>query len=175
MSGLFAIPLTGLKEGRHVYDFDIDKEFFEEFEESEIKDSDIKVKANLIKRSAHMELELDLKGRVLIMCDRCLGDYWQDIESINKMLLKFGKDWDEVDDEVITIPADESNLNLNQIIYEFVNLALPIQRIHYESAEGESECDPIMLEKLDEHTIDKEENIDPRWKELGKLREGLKN
>ena len=158
-----------------MYDFDLDKEFFEEFEESEIKDSDVKVKASLIKRSAHMELELDIEGRVLIMCDRCLEDYWQDIESTNKMLLKFGKNWDEVDDEVIMIPADESSLDLRQILYEFAHLALPIQRVHYESANGESECDPLMLAKLDQHTIDKEENIDPRWKELGKLKDGLKN
>ena len=37
MSGLFIIPLSGLKEGRHCYDFEINKKFFDQLEESEIK------------------------------------------------------------------------------------------------------------------------------------------
>lgn len=175
MSGLFTIPLTGLKEGSHIYDFDVTREFFEKFEESEIKDSELKVVASLLKRSAHMELELELEGRVLIMCDRCLGDYWQDIESSFHMLLKFGENWEEINDELIMIPADESNLDISQFIYEFAHLSLPMQRLHYESENGKSECDPLMIEKLEKHINDKEESIDPRWKELGKLKDGLKN
>ena len=38
MSGLFTIPISGLKEGQHYFDFEIDKEFFEQFEESEVKE-----------------------------------------------------------------------------------------------------------------------------------------
>ncbi len=37
MSGLFTIPVSGFKEGHHTFDFEIDKEFFELFEESEIE------------------------------------------------------------------------------------------------------------------------------------------
>ena len=31
MSGLFIIPISGLKEGRHLFDFEIRNKFFEEF------------------------------------------------------------------------------------------------------------------------------------------------
>ena len=43
MSGIYSIPIAGLKEGSHVYDFDIDREFFDEFEKSEILDSRLRV------------------------------------------------------------------------------------------------------------------------------------
>jgi hypothetical protein len=33
MCGLFTIPMGGLKEENHCYDFKIDKAFFEQFEE----------------------------------------------------------------------------------------------------------------------------------------------
>ena len=51
MSGLYNIPLSGLKEGRHTFDFEIGKEFFEEFEESEIKEGSLKAYVEMDKRS----------------------------------------------------------------------------------------------------------------------------
>ena len=107
------------------------------------------------------------------MCDRCLEDYKQDLESSNGMLIKFGPDWEEVDDEVLTIPHVESRLDLSKLIYEFIHLALPMQRVHQTTDEGKNECDPEMLKKLEEHTTDSEENIDPRWKDLGKLKDSI--
>ena len=122
-----------------------------------------------------MELELNLRGDVLILCDRCLENYWQKIEVINTMLVKFGEEWDEADDEVLSIPLGESYIELGQLIYEFAHLALPLQRVHPDNKSGESTCNSEMLEQLDKHSAEKEENIDPRWKDLVKLKEGLKN
>lgn len=174
MSGIYTIPLIGLKEGSHIYDFDVDKDFFDDYEESGIGNSRLIVETVLIKRSAHMELEISIRGEVNIMCDRCLDDYWQTIESKNKMLVKLGEEWEEADDEVLTIPSNESRIDISKFIYEFVHLALPLQRFHPETEEGESTCNPAMLEKLEEHSTDSEENIDPRWKELGILKDGFK-
>ena len=122
-----------------------------------------------------MELELEIKGEVMIMCDRCLDDYWQELDTKYKMLVKFGEDWDEVDDEVLTIPHGESRLELSQFIFEFAHLALPLQKIHPNNKSGNSTCNPEMLKRLEKHSIEKEENIDPRWKDLGKLKDGLTN
>ena len=175
MSGFYDIPLSGLKEGNHIYDFDVDRDFFEGFDETEIKECDLKIRTILVKRSAHMELTIALKGRVMIMCDRCLKDYWQEVESKNVLLIKYGDQWGEVDDEVVMIPYGESSFDLSQFIYEFTHLTLPVQRVHADNEDGESTCDPVMLEKLMDHLPDSEDNIDPRWKELGKLKGGLKN
>lgn len=173
MSGLYDIPLSGLKEGSHFYDFDVDRDFFESYDNSEIRKSNIKIRANLVKRSAHMELTIAVEGRVMILCDRCLGDYWQDIESSNVLLIKYGDQWEEVDDEVVMIPYGESSFDLSQFIYEFAHLALPMQRVHSDAINGGSGCDPLMIEKLREHLPERDKKTDPRWKDLGKLRGGL--
>lgn len=175
MSGFYDIPLSGLKEGSHKYDFKAGREFFERYEETEIKDCDLEITAILVKRSAHMELTLALEGRVMIECDRCLKDFWQEVESSNTLLIKFGDQWEEVDDEVVMIPYGESSFDLSQYIYEFAHLALPLQRVHPDDENGESSCDPLMMKKLADHSGDSEDNIDPRWKDLGKLKDGLKN
>lgn len=174
MSGLYDIPLSGLNEGSYLYDFDVDRDFFESYDNSEIKECDITITANLVKRSAHMELTIVVEGRAMLECDRCLEDYWQDVKSSNVLLIKYGDQMEEVDDELIMIPYGESSLDLSQLIYEFTHLALPVQKIHPGTEGGENGCNPLMIKKLREHLPERDNNTDPRWKELGKLKDGLK-
>ncbi|MDO9579971.1 MAG: hypothetical protein Q7J06_05315 [Bacteroidales bacterium] len=53
MSVSYTIPLSGLKEGRHIIDFEIGKEFFEQFEESEVKEGSLIANIEMDKRSSH--------------------------------------------------------------------------------------------------------------------------
>ena len=80
-----------------------------------------------------------------------------------------GKVRDEDDPDIITIHAEEPVLDLKQYFYEYILLALPIQRIHPDDSEGNSTCDPHMLEKLQEHIVNDIDEKDPRWDELKKL------
>ena len=170
MSGYFTIPISGLKEGRQIYDFDINKEFFDKFKESEVREGDLKAIVEAEKRSTHIVLNIRISGRVRICCDRCLEMFYFPVECENRLLVKFGKTSDDSDPEILTIPVDEHELELNQYFYEFIHLVLPIQRVHSDDKNGESTCDPDMLKKLKEHIIFEEENkTDPRWEELKKL------
>ncbi|MCU0471844.1 MAG: DUF177 domain-containing protein [Bacteroidales bacterium] len=169
MSGLYFIPISGLKEGRHSYDFEINKKFFEQFEESEVKEGALTAVIEADKRSTHIDLTIRIKGFVTISCDRCLGAFGQPVDCENRLLVKFGKGYDESDPDLITIPADENELDLNQYFYEYILLALPIQRVHPNDKNGNSTCDPEMLDKLKEHIVSDESENDPRWDELKKL------
>jgi uncharacterized protein len=169
MSGLYTIPLGGLKEGRHTYDFEIGNKFFEQFEGSEIREGVLQIIAELDKRSSHYDLVIRIEGSVRIDCDRCLEKYDQPLMSENRLFIKTGKKWDDSDPDLLTIPADEYELNISQYIYEFAHLALPLKRMHPDDKKGNSTCDPVMLQKLKEHVIDTEKKGDPRWDELKKL------
>jgi uncharacterized protein len=169
MSGLTIIPISGLKEGCHLYDFEIGNKFFEEFEESEIKEGNLSVNVELDKRSSHFDLIVKIQGEVRISCDRCLEMYFQSIICENRLVVKFGKEWDDRDPDIITLPADEHELDIKQYLYEFIHLALPIQRVHPADKTGVSPCNPEMLKKLNQHIVNKEKENDPRWDELKKL------
>jgi uncharacterized metal-binding protein YceD (DUF177 family) len=169
MSGLYALPISGLKEGRHYYDFEIRKEFFEQFEESEVKEGSLMAIIEADKRSTHIDLAINIKGAVSISCDRCLGVFLQKVDCENRLLVKFDKIHDESDPDIITMPADENELDLKQYFYEYILLALPIQRVHPDDKNGKSTCDPGMLDKLKEHIVHEEPETDPRWDELKKL------
>ena len=169
MSELYSIPISGSKEGHYSYSFEINKKFFEQFEESELKEGLLTATIEADKRSSHIDLTIRIKGVVTISCDRCLGEFGQQVDCENRLLVKFGRIHDESDPDLITLPADENELDLNQYFYEFIVLALPIKRAHPDDKDGKSTCDPVMLDKLKEHIVNDESEIDPRWDELKKL------
>jgi uncharacterized metal-binding protein YceD (DUF177 family) len=169
MSGSYTIPLSGLKEGHHSIDFEIDNKFFEKFEESEVKEGSLIATIEMDKRSTHVDLIIRVSGSVRINCDRCLEPFSQPIVSENRILVKFGKSLEDIDPDIISVPADEHELDLQQQLYEFIMLALPIKRVHPVDKNGKSACDPVMLKKLEELIIEEEKENDPRWDELKKL------
>ena len=169
MSGLFIIPLSGLKEGRQLFDFDIENKFFEQFEESEIKEGSLHSSIEMDKRSSHINIVFTITGWVRISCDRCLEMFSQPIECKNRLIIKMGKNWNEDDPDVITIPADEQELDISQYLYEFIHLALPIKRIHPDAEDGTCSCNPDMLNRIGGYINYADNKNDPRWDELKKL------
>jgi uncharacterized metal-binding protein YceD (DUF177 family) len=172
MSGLYTIPLNGLKEGRHEFDFEIGRAFFEEFEESEITDGSLVAYIEMDKISSHIDLLVRIKGSVMISCDRCLELFSRSLECENRLLVGLGKSISEDDPDILSLTEDENTLDLKQSFYEYIHLALPIKRVHPDDRNGKSTCDPVMLQKLHEHLVEEtgEEQIDPRWDELRKLK-----
>ena len=169
MSGLFAIPVIGMKEGCHQYDFELDNEFFAQFEDPETEEGSLVAHIEADKVSTHIDLLIRISGVVSLMCDRCLGKFSRNLECENRLLLKFGEDIDNEDPDIITMPADEHEIDLKQILYEYIVLSLPIRRVHPDDQHGRSTCDPEMLAKLKEHIISGGNETDPRWDELKKL------
>ena len=169
MSGSCIIPLSGLKVGRHIIDFEIGKEFFEQFEESEVKEGSLIANIVLDKRSSLLDLEISISGSLQICCDRCLELFSQPLKCENRLLVKIGKSIAEDDPDIISISPEEHQLDMRQHLYEYILLALPIKRVHPDDKDGNSTCDPLMLKKLMEHRAEKDNDIDPRWEELKKL------
>jgi uncharacterized protein len=170
-SDAFSIRISGLKTGVHIFEFDINNTFFEDFENSEIKSGNVSVEVQLDKKEKMMNLVFSLKGNVAIACDRCLDEYEQSINSISHLILKIGKFRKEETDEIEIIPESANEINVKQYIYEFIHLALPVKRIHPVNKKGESLCNKIILKKLKEHETGTKviEDTDPRWDALKNL------
>ncbi len=169
MSGFYEIPVSGLKEGQHTFHFEINDKFFDLFEESEIKEGDLDAVLTVDKGTSLTELVIRISGRVRICCDRCLEMFWYPVDCENRLVVKFGNAQEDDDPEIITLPRDEHDLDLSQYFYEYIHLALPIQRFHPDDSNGKSTCDPDMIHKLWEHLVVEEVKNDPRWAELKKL------
>jgi len=169
MPGLFTIPIGGIKNGHHEFEFKIGKPFFDQFEESEIKAGELTAIAELLRSSSHLDLDIRISGIVRVCCDRCLEVFDHPVDCVNRLLVRFGRESDDSDPEIITVTDEDNELDLRQYFYEFIHLALPIRRIHPDNADGVSTCDPVMLQKLKEHLVEDDKGGDPRWDELKKL------
>lgn len=146
----FSIPVSGLHNGTHEYDFSIDAAFFQCFPESPIKDGNVAVHFIFDKQNDMYVLTFQLEGTVQTACDRCLEEFSLPIEADEMLLVKFDeKEWEDAD--IIYVLRDTPKLNVARYIYEFINLAVPIAKTHDDADE---ECDPEMLKYLQQEEKD---------------------
>ncbi len=173
----FKISFSGLSQGLHEFNFTIGNKFFEEapYNESEIKKADIDLKLLLLKQSGMLALTFKFSSSVQVECDRCLSESYIPVKGEHKLIVKFGEEREneaKPDDEVIVLPVSETELDLSQYIYEYMNLLLPLQKIPCEILNDETLCNQAVLDKLNrfQHPEkDAEQEVDPRWAALQKL------
>lgn len=171
----FIIPFVGLNPGEHNYEFRIGEAFFEDLDYSEVKKGEIEVKLTLNKQTTMMIFNFELQGSVEVPCDRCGYDFDLPIAAQQQLIVKLGAENFEDNDEIISLPSGEYEFDVSHYIYEYLILAMPGRRIHPDKPDGESGCDPQVIEKLShlvpgEEEPKKEEEIDPRWLALQKLK-----
>lgn len=161
----YEIPIFGMKEGIYDFGFSAGKEFFEHFGNPEIPSGKLKVGLKVIRRSQFLEFHFEITGSLRVTCDRCLEDFDHPAESEELLYVRYGERSEEVADNIVLIPAEQSRFNIAPFIYEYAVLSLPIQKIH-----PEGRCNPEMLKKLNAHRIQEEQKNDPRWDILKKLK-----
>ena len=166
----YNIAFKGLGQGKHHFDYKVDHTFFARFEGSMVDDGEVDVNVVLEKQSSLLILWFTIKGYVTIQCDRCLDMYTQPIQTEQKVFVKFGEDSKDDGDDVVWVSTNDYQLNIAQLIYEFISLAMPIKHVHPEGPDGKTSCNPDMIEKMKKHVVrEKGESHDARWDELKKL------
>ena len=166
----FKIDLKGLTAETTTLDFDLDKDFFDALDQTEVEGGTLHVSLSIRKASGFFELLFHTVGTVDIVCDRCLDLMEQPIETDNRLTVKLGSTASE-DDDTVTVDENEGILDTAWFIYEFIALAIPIQHVH-----ATGKCNPAMTKALEELSADRsgdEEStqaIDPRWEALKKLK-----
>jgi len=173
LTNQYIISFKGLPEGEHVFEFELKKAFFDEYDILEAKDGFIRINIVLIKKVQLLDLKISMDGNMEIPCDRCLEYFKYQIKLKNKLLVKFSEKEDENDDEIWYLNPNEYELNLKQYFLDSISTSLPLQKYHpVNSRNGSDGCDKEMLNIIDRHRFSSggSENIDdPRWRELKNL------
>eukprot|EP00658_Telonema_sp_P-2_P056939 TRINITY_DN45401_c0_g1_i2.p1 TRINITY_DN45401_c0_g1~~TRINITY_DN45401_c0_g1_i2.p1 ORF type:complete len:158 (+),score=7.40 TRINITY_DN45401_c0_g1_i2:189-662(+) len=118
----FDIQFVGLKQGKHQFDFEIKQKFFDAFEFEEFNDANVHVDLTLDKKSTMLELTFECEGFVNVYCDLSNEPYDQEIKSKLHLLVKFGDEYNDENEEVLIIPHSEYQINVAQYIYEMLSL-----------------------------------------------------
>src|SRR5690554_7463762 len=102
---VYDVSFSGLKQGKHTFEFNISQAFFDLFEfEQDFRNPDVSIILLLEKHSTFLELNLEAKGEVSVICDVSDEEYAQDIQGDMELVVKFGHEFDDSDDEVWIIP-----------------------------------------------------------------------
>ena len=161
------------------YEFQLDNQFFAELDAPEVQKGKVSVALKVRKTSGIYQLDFHTEGQVVVICDRCLDEMEQSIETDDRLKVKLGAEYSEIDD-IIVIPEEEGYINVAWFIYEFIALSIPMKHVH-----APGKCNKDMVDKLSKHlrvsgddeedfegmeeTADEPREIDPRWNELKKI------
>ena len=142
-----------MPSGKTLFRWHAEGQFFSAFENSEILDADLVVGVKVEKSGRFAGVEMDVEGTVVVECDRCLGDLELPVSVHPSFSIKFGEAQEESSStaegerEILMLPESDADLDLTQVIYDYVCTSLPLTRVH-----PEGECDPATVKYL--HTED---------------------
>ena len=169
----YIIPFIGLKQGKHLFEYEIDNTFFDAYGFNEFNYSSLQVTLVFEKKTTFFELNFEVIGTVNVACDTSLEPFNQKINGNLPLVIKFGQEYNDDNDEMIIIPHEYYELDVSQFIYELIILSVPTKKVHPKVLDGT--MDSEALNKLRELEIKKnksssnEDITDPRWDKLKSL------
>lgn len=176
MKGLveYKIPYQGIKDGKHYYSFEIDRSFFEFFENPDgVEDATLTVEVELDKSATMLVLDFKFNGNLSIACDRCCDPVELLIEGKERLIVKFNDEsMADISDDIIVLRVGEDQLDLSEIIFEYVTLKTPRFITH-----NIADCNPEVIKKINELSVIEQHNenqVDPRWANLDSLKNKFK-
>jgi uncharacterized protein len=167
----YRINIAGLTNKVHPFDLEAGSEFFRQYGTDLLQEGSFTIHIDLNKQETFLEVDFKIEGTAKLICDRSLEPFDFPIKTHHRMVFKYGEQDEELTDEIVIINRETVSLDLGQYIYEFIGLAVPMKKLHpkfrdEESNEEEAEG-KIIYSSADKN---KDENIDPRWEQLKKLK-----
>jgi uncharacterized metal-binding protein YceD (DUF177 family) len=169
----FLIPFVGLKLGKHQFEYQINKSFFDQFDYDDFENANITSNVLLEKKTTFMELTVKHKGTVFVPCDLTNEMFDLSIKGKIKMVIQFGDEFNNDNETLLILPHGDHQIDVSQYVYENIVLSIPLKRVHPGIKDGTLQSDA--LDKLNELKVEKikkqaeKQDIDPRWDKLKQL------
>lgn len=150
----FLLPFSGLKNGIHLFDYQIDNVFFECFEDSIIQNGKVRVHLKFDKRPSFFVLNFDFEGYVEMNCDRCLEDFEMPLNNEQQFIVRLSEIEKEDEEEVVYIKTTDTEINIATFIYEIIHLNLPMRKVCEDGENGNPDCNENMFGYISEISED---------------------
>ncbi len=163
------IKFSGLKEGIHLFNYELGNKFFKNFDYYDFLDAKLFAKLELEKQSTLLNLKFSFNGEIEVQCDVSMESFNLDLETEHAVVVKFKDDIISTDDKVIFMPAGSHSIDVSHLIYESIILAVPQKKVHPGIENGSLKSE--IVEKLEALKPKKnfKEKTDPRWDKLKDL------
>jgi|TARA_E500000081_G_C6001386_1_gene291362 uncharacterized metal-binding protein YceD (DUF177 family) len=165
----YLIKFSGLKEGIHLFNYELGNKFFRNFDYYDFLDAKLFAKLELEKQSTLLNLKFSFSGEIEVQCDVSMESFNLDLETEHAVVVKFKDDIISTDDKVIFMPAGSHSIDVSHLIYESIILAVPQKKVHPGIENGSLKSE--IVEKLEALKPKKnfKEKTDPRWDKLKDL------
>jgi uncharacterized protein len=170
----FSVNIIGLSNKVHEFHYEFGDEFFAQYGTGLVSSGTFEADVALDKHETFIEGTFKIRGKAKLICDRSLDPFDHPVKIEKKIVFKYGDTDEELSDEIVIIHRDTDSLELGQYIYEFIGLEIPIKKLHprYQNEpDNENEEGKLIYTSGDKnHDPDSDEDIDPRWEKLKKLK-----
>jgi uncharacterized protein len=144
----YTLPIQGLKNGIHRFNYAVDAAFFTHFEGSPIQNGRFDLSVELDKRDSFFELSFDFKGTTQTECDRCTANIQLPFGGSEKLVVKRTQEDIEEDTDIVFLSPDAHEFNIAQYVYEFICLSMPFNKTYDCDRENPKPCDTEILKLL---------------------------
>lgn len=166
----YVVRFSELKEDTERFKFLLRDSFFQAYKSSDWENGFIDAMVSVEKRPDGITIDLKMIGELTVTCDRCLDPFQLPVDFTQRLYVQYGQEPEELDDNIVVVAREDNQIDLASYFYEYLVLSIPVKRVHPDNPSGDSGCNREMIEKLEEHIIDKKiEKGDPRWDDLKKL------
>lgn len=167
----FLLRIGGQTLGEHCVSIVCDKTFFDIAEMEDLHDGLLNIRIKMEVQEQMVLIDFHFSGYVLAPCDRCLDDVKVPMDFSERLVVKLVENpaaYANEDDEAENlwfVGEKEPTLDVFHFVYESILLALPMKIVHPDDENGNSTCNPEILDRL-QKLSGKDEKTDPRWDAL---------
>lgn len=165
----YTLNLQPIPQGPSTWHSTLEHSFLQRNDQLGLLGGLVEVDVEILRTADTYELLVHLIGHVQVTCARCLTPAELPVDTSYELVVKLGATYNDEDDMEIIVPRTDARLDLQQILYEWVLLSLPINKGHQPgNCPGEYEK---VLEKYRPKTKEeKKDQVDPRWEKLWSLK-----
>ena len=165
----YLIKFSGLKEGIHLFNYEIGNKFFKNFDYYDFNDAKLFAKLVLEKQPTLLNLKFSFNGEIEVQCDVSMESFDLKLETEHAVVVKFKDDIISTDDKVIFMPAGSHSIDVSHLIYESIILAVPQKKVHPGIENGSLKSEIVEKLKALKPKKNFKEKTDPRWDKLKDL------
>lgn len=168
----YNIDIYGLTIGTHEYHVPFDGMLFEKAEAGLIEKGTGECKLTIEKKESLMTFHFEINGTIELTCDRSMETFDHPIEIDESLIVKYGDAYDDSNDELLIIPNGQQAIIIENYIYEYVTMAVPMKKLHPKFGGDSEEGFELVYTSEDTAAESKssQEAIDPRWEILKYLK-----
>ena len=146
------VNLKAIQSEKATYRFTYESDFFEHKDNSLVSGGKLDVLLDVVENKAEnvFNVHLSIDGYVVTQCDRCLAELKCPVHTQPDVQVKFGDENDD-DEDIVIVNEREGMLEVDNLVYDYAVLSIPIHSIH-----PEGECDEAMMQRLNQFLVDQE-------------------